>query len=222
MKNILYILVLSISLVGCKHDSYQPDEDKSSGVRLSISINGAMNDLTKAFINDDFELQLSHLKGEIKKGDNVIAKWDDMSKAPDVIFLDPAVYTIEMQTKGVRNAINTVPMYVSSQEFEVESGKMKALQVGCTIESSAVTVVLTGDLTNITDYKLCFYHMNDHLKDLYIVTQAQNNPKPMKLYMDKPFPFGVRIEGKLNGRDWKKHVIVYEVAHKNYYNLTLN
>lgn len=253
MKRFILLSVATMMLASCSNQIEQPqkdgtqDQELRSGVRIALSMDVAMNGLTsksngntkgaygsnldlvvtfattRATVEDNYPMKEEHFSAVIKQDDLVLHSFDKLSDIPSVLYLEPGNYSIAIATNGTRSQINELPMYQGETPFTVETGKVSAVNAKASIRSMAISVSFSGLVENLASYKMSYYHLSTPDKILMVVTEQQNTPHAKRVYMDTPFPYGIKIEGRMDGVRWVKNVLVYDdLSVQTYHNITVN
>lgn len=234
-RKILYLLFIVGAVVSChsQHDAMDEiqgivDQNLPSGVCLNITINNSYaagqsvgGSASKTLVADDYPMTLSHMAGGIIQGVDTLSWWDDLSKMPAVVDLNVGNYKFLVKTAGRRDSINMVPYYEGEKSFEVVENKVSSEYVDAVIRCMAISCS-PSDILPLTDYTMSYYDLKHPQNPLITIGQQQNQPKPLKIYMDVPFAFGVKINGRVNGLPWIKNVLVWDnINVGSYQNLIL-
>lgn len=224
-KLLKYISLAAITLMAaCNDDRPTPQVDTPpSGVRIALALDTKMQGDTKAAVEDTYPMTAEMLSATIKQGDDVLHAYDKLSDIPTVLYLTPGQYTIALATNGQRSPVNEVPYYIGETPFTIAEGVVTSILAEAAIQSMAVSVTPTGDVDRLTSYKMSYYNLSNPDQILMVVTEQQNKPTPKRVYIDTPFPYGIRIEGRIDGVRWVKNVLVYDnLAKQTYHNISVN
>lgn len=224
-KLLKYISLAAITLMAaCNDDRPIPEVDTPpSGVRIAMALDTKMLGDTKAAVEDTYPMTAELLSATINQDGNVLHTYDKLSDIPAVLYLKPGKYTIALATNGQRSSVNEVPYYIGETPFTIAEGVVTSILAEATIQSMAVSVTPTGDVERLTSYKMSYYNLSNPDQILMVVTEQQNSPTSKRVYIDTPFPYGIRIEGRIDGVRWVKNVLVYDnLAKQTYHNISVN
>ena len=190
------------------------------GVRIGLKLDKALaSGMTKATVEDTYDVTPDMLTLSIT-GDTTLT-WSKMTDVPEIIYLNEGSYRTEIRSSHQASVADDKPYYMGSSDFTVTDEQVTSVNVLCRMTNLVVSVRFAGNIAGLTGYKMSYFRPDDNTTILYSVTEAQNTPTPKRVYLT-PAPYGVRIEGRLNGSRWNKNIIVYEdIAAGTYHNITI-
>ena len=229
-KNITYLrkgafaaaTVLLLSACGketfSEGTSAQPE--KRGGVRIGLSVDKALvSGMTKATAEDTFDVTSDMLTLSIT-GDTTLT-WSAMTDMPEIIYLNEGSYLAEVRSNHPTAEADDEPYYTGRENFTVEDERVTSVNIACRMTNMVVSVRFAGNIAGLTGYKMSYFPLSDNTQTLFTVTEEQNTPVPKRVYLT-PFPFGIKIEGRLNGSRWSKSILIYEdITEGTYHNITI-
>ena len=228
MNRVLLYSFLGVwALVGCRRaDEALPSDIPAGKGALSVVLrtDGALGDAaSKAAGQDTYPMTPDLLDATIKKNGEAVGAWSPMSTMPPVVYLAPGNYTLEVQTRGERQAVNAIPLYKGTTPFEVKAGVVASIDAAIRLESMVVSLTFQDGWEKLTGYKLNYYALDDPQQlSLFQVLQADNTPTAKRAYIDTPFPLGIKVEGRIDGTLRRANLLVYtELEVRRYHNLIL-
>lgn len=253
MKRFILLSAAVMMMTSCGEQVKLPEQEtgqdpQKSGVRIVLSMDMAMSGLigksgshhttgaygsgidqvitlapTRVAVQDNYPMTQENFRAVIKQEQTVLHSYERLSQIPPVLYLEPGSYSITLETNGTRNPINEMPLYQGQTPFTVEPGKVSAINAKASIQGMAISVSFEGLIANLTSYKMSYYHLSTPDKVLLVVTEQQNTPLAKRVYMDTPFPYGIKIEGRLKGVRWVKNILVWQdLEAGTYHNITVN
>lgn len=223
MKNILLYIVMAVVAMSCaKQDELQPEPQKS-GIAVKLALSGALQSAqTRVAVDDNYPMSADMLSAMIVQGNEMIISWAKFTDIPAIVYLPVGNYSLVVKTNGERKQINERPMYYGENPFTIAPDVVTSLTATAAIQSMAVSVTFADAISPLTAYKMTYFDLTKPNIALATVSEMQNQPTAKRLYIDTPFAFGVKIEGRLNGSKWSKNVIQYEnLTFGTYLNITV-
>lgn len=190
------------------------------GVRIGLKLDKTLaSGMTKATVEDTYDVTPDMLTLSIT-GDTTLT-WDTMTDMPEIIYLNEGTYRAEVQSNHPKAKADDKPYYTGKEDFTVEDERVTSVDIACRMTNMVVSVRFTGNIAGLTGYKMNYFPLEDNTQTLFTVTEEQNVSVPKRVYLT-PFPFGIKIEGRLNGSRWSKNILIYDdIAEGIYHNITI-
>lgn len=220
MKKLYYYSLLALLSLGCQRAQDEtPIPPGKGALQIELRLdNGVAEQASKATVQDPYVVTKQELAASVLQDKKVVASWDPISEMPPVVYLEPGNYTFELQTRGARQAVNATPYYFGQTPFEVKAGLVSSIYANAVLKSLVVSMTLQGGWAVMDPYKLTCFALDKPETTLF-----QTTDKAARLYIDTPFPYGLKVEGRVGGVSKKSNVLVYDhLEVGTYHHLTLS
>lgn len=220
MKRYLYYSLLGLLALGCQRaEQEQPIAEGKGALKIELRLNNGVEDQTsKATVQDPYQIATDELVATVLQGEAEVCTWNPMSSMPPVVYFEAGQYTLQINTRGDRQAVNTVPYYFGQTPFTITAGRVSSIYAAASLQSMVVSMSLTGGWAAMRDYKLTYFALDKPKEPLFLTTD-----RAARLYIDNPIPYGVKVEGRVGGVSQKPNVLVYDNLNVGtYHNLTLS
>lgn len=222
MKKLGYYSLLGLLLLGCQRAELEAPIPQGKGaLQIELRLDNAVAEAaSKATVQDPYAMTAEGLTASVVQGDQVLQTWEPMSAMPPVVYLEPGNYTFEVKTRGTRKQVSAVPYYFGQTPFAIVAGRATSIYTNASLQSLVVSMTLMGGWAAMTDdtYKLVCFALDKPNEILFTTTD-----RAARLYIDTPFSYGLRVEGRVGGVLKKTNVLKYDnLTVGAYHNLTLS